>query len=197
IMAYVRAATGYAPGGANTPYPGVPQATVGSETLTSYEVGLKSEFLEQRALVNFSLFRIDWEDIQLAARFGPIGYSANGGSARSSGAELAANLMVLDGLTLGFNAAYTDAELTELNRNVNTSFIAGSKLQNVPEWTVSGTFDYEWWLDGSRSVRVGGAVRWVDEQLGAQPAVNTPIFLLPDYAIADLTASYTDGKYTF
>lgn len=197
IMAYVRVATGYAPGGANTPYPGVPQATVDSETLTSYEVGLKSQFLDRRILVNLSAFRIDWKDIQLAARFGPIGYSANGGSARSQGLEFTTSFEPADGLKFGLNAAYTDAELTSLNPAVTTAFIVGQKLQQVPALALSGTVDYDVMLDGGWEARFGGAIRWVDDQLGAQPAVGAPLFTLPAYTVADLTATVTNGRYSF
>lgn len=197
VMAYFRAATGYGPGGANTPYPGVPQAVVGSETLTSYETGLKSEFLDRRALLNLAVYHIDWNNIQLAARSGAIGYTANGGSARIDGVELSNSVTPLSGLTLGLNAAYTDARLDSLNPDVTTAFLVDSKLQNVPEWTASGTLDYTRSLRGSWTGDLSGVVRWVDAQLGAQPAANAPLFTLPPYAMVDLTASITDGRYTF
>ena len=36
-----------------------------AEMLTSYEAGLKSEFLDHRALLDVSVFYIDWTDIQV------------------------------------------------------------------------------------------------------------------------------------
>lgn len=197
IMAFVRVASGYAPGGANTPYPGVPQATVGSETLISYEAGIKSEFLNRRALINVSVFHIDWSNIQLAARLGAVGYTANGGSARSDGVELSSRFTPIHGLNLGFNAAYTDAKLTSLNPKVTTAFIVDQKLQSVPDWALSGTLDYNWRLSRDWSASLGSSVRWVDRELGAQPAAGTPIFILPAYAVLDVTASISKGPYTF
>jgi iron complex outermembrane recepter protein len=195
VMAYVRAATGYAPGGANSPIPGVPQAVVESETLTSYEAGLKSQFLDNRALVNISVFKIDWENIQLRAQSGAVGYNANGGSATSQGVELASTFEPFDGVTLGLNAAYTDATLSSLNPLITTAFIVGEKLQNVPEWAVSGTVDYAVDMGNGWDGKFSGAVRWVDEQLGAQPASGAPLFTLPAYTVADLRASFKKGDY--
>jgi iron complex outermembrane receptor protein len=197
IMAYFRVATGYAPGGANTPYPGVPQATVGAERLTSYEVGLKSEFFERRALLDVAVFHIDWKDIQLNALLNGISYSTNGGAARSDGIELSTSYSPVQDLTLGLNTAYTDAHLTSLNPNVSTPFILGTQLQNVPKWTVSGTADYRWNLSSKLTAHVGGGVRWTDQETGAEQAGGVPYFVLPSHTIVDANSSIVSGSWTF
>ena len=197
VMLYARAATGYAPGGANTPYPGVPQATVGSEKLTSYEVGLKSEFLDRRALVDLSVYHIDWKNIQLSALLNGIGYSTNGGTASSNGVELSTSYSPVEGLRFGLNSAYTDAHLTSLNPDVSTPFILGAQLQNVSKWTVSGTADYGWNVSSSASAHVGAGVRWIGEQNGAQLAAGLPYFVLPSYTVLDANASIISGAWTY
>ena len=196
VMAYVRVATGYAPGGANTPYPGVPQATVGSETLTSYEVGLKSEFLERRALLNLAVYHIDWQNIQLNALTNGVSYVTNGGAASSDGVELSATYAPIEGLRFGLNSAYTDAHLTSLNADVSTPFILGTQLQNVSKWTVSGTAEYGWALSSSITAHVGGGVRWIGQQEGAQVASGLPYFTLPSYTLVDSHANLLFGAWT-
>ena len=42
--------------------------TYGPDTLTNYEAGLKSEWLENRLQLNVSLFYMEWEDIQINDR---------------------------------------------------------------------------------------------------------------------------------
>jgi iron complex outermembrane recepter protein len=197
VMTYFRAATGYAPGGANTPYPGVPQATVGAERLTSYEVGLKSEFFERRALLDVAVFHIDWKDIQLNALLNGISYSTNGGGARSDGIELSSSYSPVQGLTFGLNTAYTDARLTSLNPDVSTPFILGAQLQNVPKWTVSGTADYGWKLASNWTAHVGGGVRWTGEETGAEQAAGLPYFALPGNTVVDANGSIASGPWTF
>jgi outer membrane receptor protein involved in Fe transport len=196
VMAYFRAATGYAPGGANTPYPGVPQATVGSERLTSYELGLKSEFFERRALVDVAVFHIDWQDIQLNALLDGISYSTNGGSARSDGVELSTSYSPVQDLTFGLNSAYTDARLTSLNPNVSTPFILGAQLQNVARWTVSGTADYGWQLSSQWTAHIGGGVRWTDQETGVEQAAGVPYFVLPSHTMVDANSSFASGPWT-
>ncbi len=197
FMVYARVATGYAPGGANTPYPGVPQATVGSETLTSYEAGLKSEFFDRRALVDLAVYHIDWKDIQLSAMLNGIGYFTNGGTASSDGFELSTSCSPIEGLRFGFNSAYTEAHLTSLNPNVSTPFVLGAQLENVSKWTVSGTADYGWTLSSSMTAHVGTGVRWIGLQEGAELAAGLPYFVLPSYTLVDSNASIIAGPWTF
>jgi len=197
IMAYARVATGYAPGGANTPYPGVPQATVGSETLTSYEVGVKSEFLDRRALADFAVYHINWKDIQLNALLNGVGYVTNGGAASSDGLELTTSYSPIDGLIFGLNSAYTDAHLTSLNADVANPFILGAQLANVSKWTVSGTADYGWNLSSSMTAHVGAGVRWIGQQEGAELAAGLPYFVLPSYTLADANAIINSGAWTY
>src|SRR3546814_2421215 len=107
-MVYPRAATGYQPGGPNVSLPGMP-SSVDSSMLSSYEVGLKSQFADRRVQLDLAAFRIDWDDIQVAAQFNGVGGLVNGGEATSEGLELAALFRPTDRLQLGLNAAYTDA----------------------------------------------------------------------------------------
>ena len=62
--AYVRIASGYQPGGPNVAVPGVPP-TVSADTLTNYEVGLKTQWPALRASFIIDAFYIDWQKIQV------------------------------------------------------------------------------------------------------------------------------------
>jgi iron complex outermembrane recepter protein len=197
VMLFARAATGYAPGGANTPYPGVPQPTVGPEQLTSYELGLKSEFFEHRALLDLSVYHIDWRHIQLNALVNNISYSTNGGTAHSDGVELASSFSPLRGLTFGFNTAYTKAELKSLEADVSSPFLLDTQLQSVPKWTVSGTADYGWPVSSTLMAHVGAGVRWIDQEAGLEPAIGQPLFVLPSYTVVDANASLVRGQMTY
>ena len=196
IMAYARVATGYAPGGANTPAPGVPTPVVESETLKSYEVGLKSELFDRSVLFDVSVFHIDWRNIQLGVRLGAISYTDNAGSATSDGVELSTQFRPTKNLNFGLGAAYTDARLTSLKAGVTTAFLLG-RLEDVPEWTATATADYGWQFSNGWKAKIGGAVRWVDKQLGAEPAADAPLFTLPSYTLVDLTSSLVAGRTTF
>jgi len=199
VMTYVRVAKGYAPGGANTPKPGVPTPTVGSETLTSYEAGIKSQFLERRAMVNLSFFQIDWNDIQLSALVpnGSISYFLNGGKAQSKGFELASSYSPISGLTLGFNAGHTLAELKTASKSVATPYVLGKQLAYVPKWSASTTIDYKHDLMAGWVGNVGAGVRWVDRSSIGFAAVGASTVALPSHTVVDANASMTKDRLTF
>ncbi len=76
-----------------------------------YEAGIKSQFLDARAIVNLSVFYIDWSDIQQSVQLGGISATANSGDASSKGVELESVYSPFSSLRIGVNATYTDATL--------------------------------------------------------------------------------------
>jgi iron complex outermembrane recepter protein len=202
-MMYVRVASGYRPGGPNVAVLGVPPQ-VDADKLTNYEAGIKSEFLDNRALVNLAVFYIDWTDIQQTEAFGGVSGLTNAGDATTEGAELETRFRIADAFEVGFNLAYTDATLDEgpTTRpdpaDPTASWnLAGVQLPQVPEWSASVTGDYSFTLPGGHPARVGAGWRYVDEQYTTvvQGPVNQA-FLLPSYDVLDLNADVTFNRLT-
>ncbi len=89
------------------------------ETLTSYEVGVKSRWLENRLQTNFALFYTDYENLQVSSfeatadgmTFIPV--FTNAGAATIKGAELELTALMTDRLTLMANVGYLDAGYDE------------------------------------------------------------------------------------
>ncbi len=199
-MLYLRAATGYRPGGPNSPIKGVPPAD-SSDSLINYELGLKSTFLDHRAQIDMALFRIDWKDIQLTATNAQnLSFDANGGRATSQGIEFAGTYRPVDPLTLGLNAAYTDAHLTSVIPQASY-LLTGYQLPLVPKVSFSVTADYQWTLTGDWTAHAGGAYRYVGpEWLGiveSSSPVSTPAVQAPSYSVVDLNASVRNDHFTF
>jgi iron complex outermembrane receptor protein len=197
-MIYGRAASGYRPGGL--------QAVAGSETyksdsLINYELGLKSTFLDRKMRINLAGFRIDWKDIQLnAITPANINYIANGGKAVSQGFEIESLYSPIHGLTLGVNAAYTNAHLTSVIANANY-LLTGYQLPFVPKVTASFTADYDWALTGRWTARVGGAYRYTGRQYlatveSASSKASSPTVQIPGYSVFDLHASVREEHLT-
>ncbi len=93
VMAYARVATGYRPGGVNSPIAGIP-VTYDSDSLISYELGLKSTFLDRKAQVDLAIYHVDWKDVQLSAfTAADLGYFTNGGRAVSQGVEFCLDVL--------------------------------------------------------------------------------------------------------
>ena len=185
-MAYVRVATGYRPGGPNLILPGVPPQ-VDSDELTNYELGLKTQFMEGRALVNAAVFYIDWEGIQQIQAFGGISALDNAGDAESKGVELESLFAVTNGLQLGLNLSYTDATLETSPPGLGN--LLGARLPLVPEWTGSLTADYSFTAFGGRDAHVGAGWRYIDERESDTVTIDNNLsYVLPEYDVVDLNA---------
>ncbi|MCD9028005.1 TonB-dependent receptor [Luteimonas sp. BDR2-5] len=172
-MLYARVATGYQPGGPNVALPGMPPS-VDSSMLTSYELGLKSQFADRRVQLDVSAFRIDWDDIQVAASFNGIGGLVNGGEATSEGLELASRFRATDALVLGVNAAYTKARVKsdfapsiipqgDFDVVLNTG-LAGDRMPYVPKLSWAATAEYGFMTSGGLAGQVGAVLRWTGER---------------------------------
>jgi len=191
-MLYARIASGYRPGGPNVALPGVPP-TVDSDTLVNYEAGVKSDFWQGRALVEASVFWIDWEDIQISTGAGGLTWLANGGTARSKGFELSTVFSPVEGLRLGANAAYTDAELTEDVSDLQG--LEGDPLPQVPEYNVSFTADYSWPVMDDWEANAGGGLRFVGERNTGFPS-DPQIVEIDSYNALDLHAQISNDTWT-
>ena len=162
--AYLRVATGFRPGGPNILPPGAPPGTprsYDSDSLTSYELGWKSEMSGGRFALDIATYYLDWDDIQLFAVVNGFGVNANGGTAVSKGVEFTASLYPTDGLTLSFNGAYTDAFLTQ---DTKIGGVDGDPLIAVPEWGFGLSADYEWAVLGDSTAYVGGTLGYTGDR---------------------------------
>jgi len=191
-MIYVRVASGYRPGGPNVALPGFPQ-TVDSETVTSYEAGIKARFLDHAVSLDAAAFLLDWDDLQTSAPFADgINGLVNAGTARSKGVEASLLIQPTAGFSVGANFAYTDARCTATTSNCTD----GDRLPNVPRIAAAVTADYGFPLGPSAEARVGGAVRIVGDRVSA--VESSPLAVpVEGYATLDLNASVTfDRKWT-
>jgi iron complex outermembrane receptor protein len=85
---YVQAAKGYRIGGPNVTAGNTPQASYSPDSLWNYELGSKSRLMEGRLTSDFSVYDIEWNNIQVGL-VTPAGfnYIGNGGKARIYGIE--------------------------------------------------------------------------------------------------------------
>ncbi len=158
-MVFANAAKGYRVGGVNSFAAGrcdAGFAAIGttedkargykSDQLWSYELGAKTSWFNRRLTVNAAAFQIDWKDLQQRLGLGACGFSAtiNVGAARSRGGELEANWQAAKGVNISLGGGYTDAVITD-NGGLNGTRAAqvGSRVHNVPKWTVNAGLDID------------------------------------------------------
>jgi iron complex outermembrane receptor protein len=158
------------------------------EEAETYEVGLKSEWLENTLRVNAAAFRTDYTDLQLIIQQGISPLTRNAGKSEIEGFELELQWAPIDGLLLAGSYGWIDAKYTELDAAANASGIfLDNSFNNTPENTYSLTADYAQHLgDGGRLAWHAGYA-WKDDVYN--DATNTPLLLQDAYGL--LSASLT------
>tara|TARA_R100000005_G_scaffold96452_2_gene83461 strand:+ start:17111 stop:19270 length:2160 start_codon:yes stop_codon:yes gene_type:complete len=91
-----------------------------SETVTSYELGYKAEYLAGRMRLNAALFYYEVDDIQFTAVGGSNNaiQLVNADQGTGMGGELDVEWAVTDTLSLTFGAGYADTEINDSNLRV-------------------------------------------------------------------------------
>ena len=152
---YFRYAYGFRSGGYNTG--AVSQATVATvdpEYLTSYELGLKSEWFDGRLNANASVFYYDYEDIQLnivtAVNNQTVSRLANGAEGEAYGAEFELEAIPVENLHLNLAVGLLHTEFTDYTSGTND--YSGNKFVRAPSVSAVIGADYR------IPLKVGGAL---------------------------------------
>jgi len=171
---YARVAKGFRPGGPNILPPGAPPELghYDSDSIVSYEAGLKGESSDHRFSFDAAVFHIDWKDIQLFAQVSGFGINANGTSAKSDGFEFTATARPVPGLDLSLNGAYTNARLTGTTDPL-VGGRDGDQLPFTPKFSGALNGDYSWRMGTNTTAHVGGSMR----HLSGQSANFDPAFV--------------------
>jgi iron complex outermembrane receptor protein len=198
FMAYARFASGYRPGGPNTigVLSTVPRSFAPDET-QNYELGAKSDFLDQRLSLDASVYYIRWRDIQLGLIDSAFdSYTANGGRAKSSGVELSIQARPLTGMTASIWGVWNDAKLTEAVPAGSTAIGAdGDRLPYSSRFSANFSLQQDFPLADNVTGFVGGTLSYVGDREGEFPSVftaSTQRQSYPGYARTDL---HTGLKY--
>ncbi len=182
-MMYFSATSGYRSGGYSLVYFSR-TPTYDPEELISYEVGYKTQWLDNALQVNGSFYYYDYETIHsFASEVSEIGgvttsvLAAPG--ARIMGIEAEAIWLATENLTIGGNFSFTPSEYTKSfllsdpsnpeippslfpNFEALTEDIKGKQLLQVPELKFVGYASYRFPLAGGSSLDVSGTYSWTD-----------------------------------
>ncbi len=151
-LLYASVARGFKSGGFN----GRPttQAEVESydpEYVTSYEVGAKTEWFEQRLRLNVAGFYYDYEDLQLTIQTQtPDGnliiITDNAGKAEIKGVEVELLAQPVAGLVIQGGLGYLDAKYTDTGSS--TLITTDSRFVKAPKWSANASLEYAFSLPG-------------------------------------------------
>jgi len=120
---YLRYARGFLAGRPSASLFGqVGGVTLDSETLNAYEFGLKSEFNDNRARLNASVFYYDYSDIQVTEAIVGFSRGLNAESGRVIGGEAELYFDVGDRWYLSAGLSYADSEFTSDDITITNPF---------------------------------------------------------------------------
>jgi outer membrane receptor protein involved in Fe transport len=94
------------------------------DSTTNYEIGLRSQWFDERLTFNAAVYYIDWQDPQLPTITvnGAQPMTTNGEGAESEGFEVSLDALVTDRFSVGFTFSHTTAELSDVAPDVLREF---------------------------------------------------------------------------
>ena len=133
------------------------------ETVSNFEVGLKSEWLDNRVIFNLTAFYTDYKDKQEDVVFpDPRGATVtivqNAASATIKGVEAELRAQPAEGLSFGLSVGHLDAKFDSWSDlaadGVSVIDKSDFELRRAPKWSVQADASYEYFIDDTRSVLV-------------------------------------------
>ena len=124
-----------------------------TDTLTSYEFGVKSYLFDRSLRLNATLYRSDIEDLQVS-RFDPsnvafLYFIENIGDAEATGLDVDFQWAVSDSLTIAGAFSLLDTEITELNPQLQGIVVpTGSELPLAASFAGNLRVRYDFALEG-------------------------------------------------
>jgi len=167
------------------------------DKLWTYELGLKSTWLDHRIATNAAAFHQKWDGVQLATSQ-PCGFQGvvNGGDASGNGLELEVTAKLTPVLTANLSASWVHNKFDRVVPNLG--FSAGDRVPGAPEENASAGLQYNFALND----RWGGYVRGdyvyvgnVHYQFGQ--GADTAAFLQGGYGQGNLRAALQRDTLSF
>jgi hypothetical protein len=150
--------------------------TFKSDTIWSYEAGLRTQWLHKTLIFDVTPYQIDWINPQLeqADATGLGSFFSNVGGARARGVELSTSYLTpLQGLSLSFAGSYDDTVTTKpFTTSTGVQTEPGTRWPLAARWQTATTVNYLHPLFGS-NWKGGGSL--VYSFIG--PAPNTLAYL--------------------
>ena len=189
---------GFTAGGFNTETNSATAINLGfdPETITAYEIGAKTRWLDGDLTFNITGFLQDFEDKQegffnVAERFFSI---FNASEASMDGVEIEAVWYPTDGLALNLSYSYLDTEYEQFVIPGGADF-TGNRLQTAPENTFSAGLNFRHPIKDVGNLLLNASYAWQDDYFTG--ASNSPDFLIDSYGLVNASVGFetADGRW--
>lgn len=204
IMLYASYSRGYRAGNFNARAPSVGGAVTPAnpESVASWEVGVKSDLLDNHLRINLGYFRQKYKNIQRLVQFSVPGESPlqqlfNAAQATIQGVELEASVLPARGFRIDGAVGYTDAKydsfnnLTGLPAGVSPTSL---EFDRVPKWTASISANYETDIGADSKLSMRAGYTWRSRAF--LDVLNTPIFEQKAYGLLDANIALTKDRWS-
>lgn len=200
-MIYATVSRGYKSGGWNADFVATTDIEFDSEHATNYEVGAKSQWLDNRLRINLSAFLTKYKDFQVnqfvpVAGGGLIFSLTNAAAATSKGFEVEV-IAILDQLTLTGNFGYTKATFDEFKNGGGLGVdFDGNRLALSPKYTLNLSAEYQFQVSDSIAGYIRGDYSY-RSGVYHNPDNIKPVSYSPGYNLVDARAAlqFNDGQW--
>lgn len=206
-LLYARYAEGYRGGG----FVGVPSApadatTFFPETSKSYELGLKSEFLDRKLRVNISLFETDFKNLQRSISIpsntgsGLAQVTQNAANAKTRGGEVEIMAVPVRALTLTANFAYLHARYSTYTADIVGDGVqrdlSGFRFPFSPKFSMQLGASYRIEVADRDAIRLSADYDYRTSQ--SLNVIDTPSANQAAYGLVNASIGYelNDGRYS-
>ena len=215
ILAYAFWTKGFRSGSFNARAPlAEALGPVDEEEVSSYELGLKSQLLEDRLRFNLAAYLSDYRNIQrtisdtvlIGSVPQVLQVPRNAAEAEIWGFEAEATAVVFDGFRFEASVGYTNASYDafagiDANRDgvydpaTDDPLATGLEFERVPEWQYTVAANYATEIGDLGFLNFRTAYQWLDSQF--VDTLNSPSLRLDSYGLLDVSASYIDPSQRY
>lgn len=195
ILAYANVTTGFKAGGLNIGGNITPQA-YSPEKVTSYELGLKTHFFDNRVGLYGDVFYMDYTNLQVTQLSGTAEITNNAAKAKIYGTELEGEWRVtpkdrINGFLDYLHATYTDYNnaVDQLNGAIYPS-LSGNRIPNAPRYSFKLAYSHQFDLPGGSSLTPSAAVYY--QSVSYLREFDLPIDTVQAYTKTSLNMGWTD-----
>ena len=151
---------------------GLTRLDFGEETVDSFELGFKADFLDNRLRLNAAAFFNSYDDIQIVVQRGVTPANENAGEAEIKGVEFELEALASDNVSIIATLGFIDAEYTDVDplaAPITTDF----ELPNTPDTTASVALN--WILPEIVNGQTALNLNWSHTGDVFNDSVNTPL----------------------
>ena len=160
-----------------------------SDHIWNYELGFKSVWAEGKLITNVALFHNKWNNLQQYRLLDSgWGYTANVGSAHSTGLELDVRSKLSKSFELGFGIGVLNPEIDEGSDNLPAQ--KGDKILDAASFTSNASLQYNKEFSDSKSLYFRTDLQHTGERFGTYEPELEPELIFPNYTLLNARIGY-------